>query len=252
LSRKQVTEESAQTPLWIITFSDMTTNLLTFFVLLVSMGTVRDETLGDQGKALTFLGNVKLGFGFSERISFDGLKIKHHISGRDELPDGRTIDAKEEDLRRTLEQLQKSSTVIARKPPSEKSIFSVVNVHFSAGSAELDGKSRQFLSEFYRDLQQSISGTPGTIYVLGLAGDVQVQQQQWLLSARRAEVVAQFLRNNLAPANHRKKPDSTLDETADSWNIYSWGAGAGGEWAESDGTMSNHSQILISVQRQGS
>ncbi len=237
--------------MWIITFSDMTTNLLTFFVLLVSMGSIRDDSLGDQGKALTFLGEVKLGFGFSEKIAFDALKIRHHISGRDELPQGRTIDAKEEDLRRTYEQLQKLSTIINKESPAEKSVFSVVNVHFAAGSAELDEQSQQFLFEFCRDLQQSISKASGTLYVLGLAGDVQTQGQQWLLSAGRAEIVAQFLRDNLAPANRIERPDSIYYEPADSWNIYSWGAGAGGDWVKSDSTMSGLSQILIAVQRPG-
>ena len=251
MSRRQVTEETTQTPLWIITFSDMTTNLLTFFVLLVSMGTMRDEILGDQGKALTFLGNVKLGFGFSEKMAFSNVKIKHHITGQNELPDGRTIDAKEEDLRRTYEQLRKSTTIINREAPPEKSIFSVVNVHFAAGQAEIDEQSLQFLSEFCRDLQQSISKTPGTLYVLGLAGDVDTQKQQWLLSASRAETVAQFLRDSLASTNRKEKPDSNSFESVNSWKIYSWGAGAGGDWVKYDSTMSGLSQILIAVQGPG-
>ena len=112
MSRREVIEESQQVPLWIITFSDMTTNLLTFFVLLLSLGTVRDDTLNDQGMAPTFLGEIKRGFGFKQPLDLGETKINHHISRQNELNDGRTINAKEEELRRVFEEIKQSANVV--------------------------------------------------------------------------------------------------------------------------------------------
>ena len=43
--RKEATEKEAGTPGWMVTFSDLSTLLLTFFVLLLSMSTMDDLTL---------------------------------------------------------------------------------------------------------------------------------------------------------------------------------------------------------------
>jgi chemotaxis protein MotB len=250
LSRKQVTEETAQTPLWIITFSDMTTNLLTFFVLLVSMGTMRDDTLADQGKALTFLGEVKLGFGFNEQIAFGHMGIKYNIPEPDETFDVRTIDAKEENLRRTFEELKKSALIINSEASSERAAFSVINVHFPPGQAALDSQNTKILTEFCRDLQQSTNNEPGILFVLGLAADVATDRQRLLLSAKRAEAVAQFLRTNLVlNINRQELSDLIPSEDSSAWSVYSWGAGEGGDWAGPNGAMSGQSQILIAILR---
>lgn len=45
LSRRKKQEEGAKTPAWMITFSDLSTLLLTFFVLLLSMSSMDEKTL---------------------------------------------------------------------------------------------------------------------------------------------------------------------------------------------------------------
>jgi len=74
--------------------------------------------------------------------------------------------------------------------------------------------------------------------VVGLAADEPDEKQQWLLSARRAQAVADFLRTELpSEANCR---------------VFSWGAAAGGDWVNQDGPMSPQSQIAVAVLRPGS
>ena len=108
MSKRQ--EESAPgVPLWIITFSDMTTNLLTFFVLLLSMGHIRDDTLFDDGQRMSmlFLESVKAGFGFRQSTDFDHPKVKYSIDQPDQT-EGITKDAREEQTRRLFENLRRS------------------------------------------------------------------------------------------------------------------------------------------------
>ena len=248
MSRKKVAEEAVQVPLWIITFSDMTTSLLTFFVLLLSMGQMRDETLFDHGQALTFLESVKVGFGFRKGVDFGELKIRHYIPPPNELPDGRNIDAKGEEISQILSELSRSMNTLPPVIYSQKTNFIVTDIHFTPGQTNLDDAASKFLKEFCRDLNLGIDGKPGMLYVLGLAPDEKTEREQWLLSAQRAEAVAGFLRDNLNLAGDlQKRPD--LFETPPRWSVYSWGAGPGGDWVGPDSLMSQRSQILIAVLR---
>jgi hypothetical protein len=72
--------------------------------------------------------------------------------------------------------------------------------------------------------------------VVGLAPDEPDPQRQWLLSAQRAQTVAQFLRNGL--------PAETLSR------VFSWGAAAGGDWVKKDSPLSPQAQIAIAILRQ--
>jgi len=246
LSHKKIAEEPYQVPIWVITFSDMTTNLLTFFVLLMSMGHVRDETLFDQGQALVFLESVKRGFGITETPDFGNVKIKYYISTPDKLLQVRTIDAKEEELRRIFQKVNRSMATMPSQIVAERTNFSVTNIRFSLGEARLDESAKRFLTEFCSGLQQNADSKTGMLYVLGLADEQLTAKQQLILSARRAQAVAEFLQATLCP---QAEPHTQYGvfEPLPKWRIYWWGAGSGGDWVEQDSPVSTLTQILIAV-----
>lgn len=283
MSRKKIAEESYQVPIWVITFSDMTTNLLTFFVLLLSMGHIRDETLFDQGQASIYLESVKRGFGIKETSDFENIKIKYFITGPGDLFEGRTIDAKEEELRRTFTKVDRSMTTMPSQIVAKKTSFSVTDIRFSPGQVTLNESAKKYLAEFCLALQnsprvfssktkggisqQNPDSKAGIIYVLGLADEPDVvgsdpvqgatlidpaeklQQDsrgagaQWLLSARRAQAVADFLQSALG--GRSEPPEGQPSGPA--WHIYWWGAGPGGDWVAQDSPISRLTQILIAV-----
>jgi len=194
LQRKTTEEEGPKVPGYIVTFSDMVTLLLTFFVMLLTLADVQDPELFDKGRdsfieSLRYVGLGSL-FGRQQMPQLGSIKNKYYIPNPDDTPNSRSIDAKAEDLRRIFEELKKSMTTMSSGISAERADFSVVNVHFSAGTAELDDNAIRFLTEFCRDLQLSAGRKPGILYVLGLAPDEKTEKEQWLLSAKRAEAVA--------------------------------------------------------------
>lgn len=250
-SRSRPPEESVQVPVWVITFSDMTTNLLTFFVLLLSLGQIRDDTLFDDGHRISyfFLQSVKAAFGVPDVTNFDYAKIKHRLENP-EQPKGITIDARGEQTRRLFETLRRSMQTLPSQVTAGRVDFEVANVGFAPGQADLDSAGRQWLSRFCLDLQQNLDPARTLLYVVALAGDEASEEQQWLLSARRAQAVADFLRRvSLEPAAVRAA--GKVDINSSPWHILWWGAGPGGNWAGQDRLGPGQSKVLIAVLKTG-
>jgi len=251
--RRQIVEDGPpKVPSYIVTFADMITLLLTFFVMLLSLAEVQDPELFNIGRD-AFLESIKyvgLGalFGREEVPHFGYRKERHFIANPDESTAHRTIDAEAEEIRRILEQVKQHATIMPLQIGAKRTDFSVVNVQFSPGRAALNELAKEFLTGFCRDLQQDLSYEPVDLYVLGLANDEKSEKEQWLLSARRAQTVADFLRDTLLAASGSSKgPDVPWDRSK--WHIRSWGAGPGGDWVGRNGPISRQSHVLIGVLR---
>ena len=239
-------------PSYIVTFSDMVTLLLTFFVMLQTLASTQDPELFNKGKD-AFLESIRyigLGvfFGRGEPVQMGNLKTIHYIKNADEVAERRTVDARAEELRRIIEKLKQMTTIMPSQIVAERTSFSVANVHFSPGSDDLNEPARKFLRGFCLDLQQNVGRKPVELYVLGLASDGKSDKEKWLLSARRARTAADFLRGTLSAAGAGQSRRS-LTGGQSKWSVYSWGAGPGGDWVGRDSPISKRSQILIAVLR---
>lgn len=250
-SRRQTTEAGGpKVPSYIVTFSDMVTLLLTFFVMLLSLADVQDPELFNKGRdafieSLTYIGLGSI-FGKEDSPPLGDHKTKHFVPEPDESPDRRTIDAKAEELRRIVEKLRQLTTIVPSQIMPRATRLAVANVHFPSGRADLDEPARRFLTAFCRDLQQQPDWKPMDLYVLGLAADAEEGKEQWLLSAQRARAAADLLETTLSPP--RDLPERNyLFQSPSRWSVYSWGVGAGGNWVGPDSPISEKSQILIGV-----
>jgi chemotaxis protein MotB len=247
-----IEDEGSKVPAYIVTYSDMVTLLLTFFVMLLSLASTQDPELFDIGRNsfLESLRYIGLGVLFSREdiTKLDNPKTKYYINNPDELVEKRTIDARAEELRRILKNLRQLTTIVPSRIVAKRANFSVANVHFSPGRDDLDESAKMFLTGFSQDLQQEASKDPIDLYVLGLASDGKSEKEQWLLSARRARMVADFLRDTLSTMDGEQTRHS-MTGSESKWSVYSWGAGPGGDWVGRDSPISEHSQILIAVLR---
>lgn len=247
-----IEDGGTKVPSYIVTFSDMVTLLLTFFVMLQTLSSTQDPELFDKGRNafLESMRYIGLGIFFDrgEIATLGNIKNKNYIDNPDELTEKRTIDARAEEIRRILERLKQSTTFVPSRIVAKKANFSVTNVHFSPGRYDLDAPAKTFLMGFSRDLQQDTGKGAVDLYVLGLASDGKDEKDQWLISAKRAGTVADFLRSTLSAYGAEKTQLSRADSKS-RWSVYSWGAGPGGDWVGRDSPVSRHSQILIAVLR---
>lgn len=237
-SRRKTEESGPKVPGYIVTFSDMVTLLLTFFVLLLSLAQMQDPELFETGRdafweSIHYLGLGPL-FGRKETPDFNKIKIKHLIKEPDYLSDKRTIDAKEEKIRRTYKKVARSMTTMRSQIVAKKTNFSVTNIRFSPSEATLNKPAKEFLTQFALSLQQNAGSEAIKLYVLGLANDETTEKKRWILSAKRAQAASEFLSDNLSELR---------------WPVYSWGIGSGGYWVEQGSPVSKQSQILIAVLR---
>lgn len=242
-------EKGECAPLWIISFADMISLLMAFFVMLLTMSTAKSGKLGNEGegafeKTLYGFRRSIAGFGMpglfgasGEGLVFDSAKVYYPISDGNDKDVQRTIDAREEKLRRTFQRLQGHGKTYEAQVRGQNPNFVVLPITFTKGQALLNESAMQFLKTFTKNLKGVASVEGLQLYVVGLASDEPNEKEQWLLSARRAQAVAEFLQNDLSSeANCR---------------IFSWGAATGGDWVKRDGPIAQQSQIAVAVLRPG-
>ncbi len=250
---QSIEEEGPKIPGYIVTFSDMVTLLLTFFVMLLSLASVQDEELFNKGRdsfsfAITNFGLGML-WGRKLRPDFGNVKTRHFIIKPDKFFKGRSIHIKEEKIRQVFNELRQSMKTMPSEVVATKTDFSVANIRFARGMSRLDASAKQFLGSFCSNLQSAMADSrPIKLYVLGLADDQATEKDQWILSAKRAKVVADYLRGILSSGSGFQTQRSAFGGWS-KWSVYWWGAGPGGDWVRQDSPISKQSQILIAVLR---
>lgn len=258
--RQSIEEEGPKVPGYIVTFSDMVTLLLTFFVMLLSLAVVQDpEILGRGRDSFSWsIKNFGLGmlWGWKPKPDFGNVKIRYFISNPDRLFEGRNIHIKEEKIRQIFNELRRSMRTMPSEVTANNTDYSVTNIRFARGVSRLDASAKHFLGDFCSNLQQNSGSRPIKLYVLGLASDQTTEKDQWILSAKRAKVVADYLRGILWIPTRRGPSSESGFQTQRSafggwskWSVYWWGAGPGGDWVRQDSPISRQSQILIAILR---
>ncbi|HOQ03812.1 MAG TPA: flagellar motor protein MotB [Anaerohalosphaeraceae bacterium] len=239
MSTKKPQESPAGAPAWIVTYSDMVTLLLTFFVMLISMA----DTRVDKHKFMAGSNSIRraladLGLSGFLIENKSGPEFKHPKpaynidEGMDEEKD-RSIDARMEMLRRVLFQIETKMKISPSQIDGISKTFLPMKIQFAPKSAVLNEKAQKELQLAWNQICITTTGHEAMVYILGLAGEENTPSGQMILSARRAKAVKDYL--------------ETLNTADKKLPIFCWGAGSGGEWTSRNGLTTQQTQILITL-----
>ncbi len=177
--------ESAGGMRWLLTYADMITLLLAFFIILFSISTIN---------------KVKL-----QRLVHDVGGGFNNVDAMNDPPNGQTVSASKDDLQAMQSQLQayisknnvqrQVQTKITKEGKKRELVISLLSdkPSYESGKADLTDSVRKILDEV--DLQ--VKNRPNEIRVEGNTDNVPISNSEfpsnWELSAARATGVARYL-----------------------------------------------------------
>ncbi|MHC4716378.1 MAG: OmpA family protein [Planctomycetota bacterium] len=238
----QTADEKHKVPAWIVSFTDMTTLLLAFFVLLQALATRPDPELFFQGqgsfrKALKNFGLPAWLLGRENRPAREYAQVKHTTDvARETIPRNDLLDGELERIQEAFQRLKRAIHTQSMDLADDPVHVWPTPIRFDPDRSDLNDAARKWLGRIALDLKASHSTGQRHVYVIGLASEARTPRQQWRLSALRARAVESALRAELA-----------VDLAPGRWDIQSWGAGAGGQWCRSCGLESRQSHIALVV-----
>jgi flagellar motor protein MotB len=233
---------SEHVPSWIMSFGDMITNMMAFFVMLQSFSHTQDAGMVSVGRgsfrqAVAGIGLPGWLYGGDDKALQGNHKVKYPTDeAPEDDPKNRVIDADGERIRKAFQDLRSEMETTTSDVNQEPLRAEATPVHFAQGRAELDDFAKGQLKRLAFDLQQTIRTDSVRLYVIGLATDVSDPVQQWTLSARRAHAAEECLAQVFAGRPGGK-----------GWGVSSWGAAGGDAWCRKQGFTVGQTSIVVVV-----
>jgi outer membrane protein OmpA-like peptidoglycan-associated protein len=174
-------------------------------------------------------------FGKQQTTDYGNIQNKYTIENPEETNQTRTIDAAEERIRRTFQQVKKFVKTMPSEVVGERVDLPTVDISFAPASAELNEQSKNSLKNLCSTLLRHSYIDSIRLFVLGMSDQGRTDKDNWTLSAQRARAVAVFITQSLPPEKNIP--------------VFSWGAGPGEGWSGPESSISKNRQIVISALR---
>jgi flagellar motor protein MotB len=245
MKKKAEHEESGEkVPPWIVSFADMITLLMSFFVMLQTMAADQDATLLGASResfrrAIAGFGMPDLFFGKDPGSGHDYRKLKYPMEEANEevKNKSRVIDAEDDRIRQLFGEICKEMEVGTSNPSRENISPIVAPIRFKPGESTLDEAERRTLQNLAGTLASELAPGQCRIDVVARCLEPAPSQKQWSLSARRAHNVATALKEALESGGRH------------GWEVFSWGCGSGRQDLWPEGAASRDSAVWIGVTR---
>ena len=214
-------EKKAGAPAYIVSYSDIVTNLLAFFILLQVFASHQDPELFNAGRgsfirALDGFGIPGLIFGSEQRIDMEGDSPAYIVDGPES--GGETVHTKDAEAQRIAELLERINESFKAEAVGEGRGTPVVlatSLRFRRGEAVLDERGEAYLRGLWEDLLSFGRGGEVEVEIRGYAEDEGSSSRKWAVAAARASAAERCLEGMREKSGGER-----------SWVIRSSGSGA--------------------------
>jgi len=229
-------------PTWIVSFSDMITLLLAFFVLLQAFAKKRDPELFFIGQG-SFRSNIR-GFGvpgwlFGREFPAEDRQLarKHPTDeGPPQVHKPRIIDPDDAKIRKAFQDIARTIETETADIAAQEVRVIPTSIVFQPGGASLGRAALAELDRIAVELAATVHPDTSEVHVVGLCAEPRSAREQWMVSARRALEARDYLSSKLSRG-----------PTTSTWKVRSIGAGEGGRWARTFGVLPDKSCIVIAI-----
>jgi outer membrane protein OmpA-like peptidoglycan-associated protein len=222
---RRKTEEGGEplAPLWILSFGDMISNFLAFFILMQSFATSQkgeilqkgDHAYGMAASPSDGTGHWLIGKRPEAQFGFRQRRFAMESDPQNETRE-RIIDAEDEQLRKIFDDLRRQAGARSSDGPAGRARLLTTPIRFAPGQTALNAQTLDFLATIGSELGRAGGGPEQTVCVIGLAPDVGGMKEQYIVSAMRAQAVRNALAANLS-----------AEVAGGGSRVLAWGIGAG-------------------------
>ena len=188
-------------PAYIVSFSDMMTLLLAFFILLQVFANHQDPELFYQGKgsfmrAIEGFGVPGILLGKERRTAFSSKRPSYIVESAEQGRESdRIVDAEAERISDMLNQIQERFQVDPVVASPKKPLVLATAIRFARDKADLSSGDRDYLRALWKDLVAFAGSHRVEVAVRGFAQDVRRPDRRWAVAAARAAIVEKALRD---------------------------------------------------------